>query len=122
MRDLKLGADGDLVVADGDLQLTYEDDGTSAALAQEATIRLRLFLGEWFLNEGLGLPYFEVVFVKNPNPSQIRALVRAELLRIKGMASVEAAELFYTGARAATLAFSGRATSGAAVAGTVGVG
>lgn len=64
------------------------DDGSAAllvnladAVRQRVSIRLQLFLGEWFLNTRLGFPYFRDVLVKNPDFGLIRALVRTAVLK-----------------------------------------
>ena len=45
------------------------------AIAQHVEARLRLFLGEWFLDLREGVPYFENVFVKNPNIALVKSLL-----------------------------------------------
>lgn len=44
-------------------------------LAQRLTCKLKAFLGEWYLDRRVGVPYFEEVLVKNPNIAKIRALL-----------------------------------------------
>lgn len=46
-------------------------------LAQNITIRLKLIYGEWFLNTQLGVPWFEKVFVKNPDLSAIDIIIKS---------------------------------------------
>lgn len=55
MSDLKLGVDGDLEIKNGDLLLTTSDDAVRQHLQQ----RLRTFLGEWFLDLDVGIPFFQ---------------------------------------------------------------
>ncbi|AZF88449.1 hypothetical protein TAC_0061 [Acinetobacter phage TAC1] len=44
-----------------------------ASLAQRLVIRLNTFLGSWFLNENLGIDYFNKVFEKTITKSSIDA-------------------------------------------------
>lgn len=61
MKDLLLTSDGDLCIDDNaNVEITD-------SVIQEIQIRLRWFLGEWKINPEWGLPYYEQVFVKNPN-------------------------------------------------------
>ena len=60
MTDVALNADGDLTIRDGDLHII---DGTEA-IRQHLQVRLAFFGGEWFLDRGLGVPYFERVLRK----------------------------------------------------------
>ncbi|MCG8433499.1 MAG: hypothetical protein MJA83_05665 [Gammaproteobacteria bacterium] len=71
MADFKLDASGDLDLSTGDIQIITGN----AAIAQELTIRLRFFLGEWFLDVREGIPYIQQFFRKNPNPNIIRDVI-----------------------------------------------
>jgi hypothetical protein len=46
-------------------------------VAQNITIRLKLIYGEWFLNTQLGVPWFEKVFIKNPDLSAIDIIIKS---------------------------------------------
>jgi hypothetical protein len=46
-------------------------------VAQNITIRLKLIYGEWFLNTQLGVPWFDKVFVKNPDLSAIDIIIKS---------------------------------------------
>lgn len=56
---------GDIHFKDGDIQITD-------SIVQAITIRLRWFLNEFKYQPSFGVPYYEDVFVKNPNINQIR--------------------------------------------------
>lgn len=61
-------------------------------LAQRISTRLSTFLGEWYLDRSLGVPYFEEVLVKNPNIDQIRSLlitIIADTEEVKQVTSME---------------------------------
>lgn len=81
MSDLKLGADGDLAIKNSDLQLTTSDDAVRQHLQQ----RLRTFLGEWFLDLDVGVPYFQDILVKNPNINQIDGILKQKILTTPGV-------------------------------------
>jgi hypothetical protein len=66
----------DLKLTNGDLTVISGLDAT----AQRLKIALLLFLGEWFLDERVGVPYYDRVFVKNPNQSVINSMFRKIIL------------------------------------------
>ncbi len=68
----------DLTFVDGDLVL-------SADVAQAVKIRLLFFQGEWFLNRGAGLPYFEQIFVKAPNLDHVSSIFRRTIVDTPGV-------------------------------------
>jgi hypothetical protein len=76
--DIRLSDTHDLYVSD--VGATALIVSLADAVRQRTSIRLQLFLGEWFLNTRLGIPYFRDVLVKNPDFSVIRALVRERVL------------------------------------------
>lgn len=53
------------------------DVSNAAQVAQNITIRLKLIQGEWFLNTQLGVPWFEKIFVKNPDLSAIDIIIKS---------------------------------------------
>lgn len=52
----------------------------AAAGAQKLSNKFRFFLGEWFLDQRLGVPYYQVVFVKNPDLGAIKQLFRKVIM------------------------------------------
>lgn len=76
MSDLKLDGNHDLVVSQGDLVLTSGKEAHAQRLKQ----RLLLIFGEWFLDRLRGIPIFDQVFVKRPNPVVVDALYKREIL------------------------------------------
>lgn len=70
----------------GDIALTGTHQASlTTTFEQEATQRLRMrmrrFLGEWFLDTGLGIPYRRDILVKNPDLQVIRSIFVQELLK-----------------------------------------
>ena len=78
MTDIRLGKDGDIVVSEiGDISLTE-------SVRQAVLIRLRWIYQEWRLGPEMGFPWFEEVFIKNPNTVKIRSLIRDEIMQVEG--------------------------------------
>ncbi len=72
---------GDLVVDKGQLVLVEEREELEQHLAQ----RLRTFLGEWFLDTTIGIPYFDDILVKQPNVNVVDTLFIDEILGTPGI-------------------------------------
>lgn len=80
---------GDIAIVNGDFALVTGVDETVQFLIQ----RLKLFLGEWFLDETLGLPYFDEVFVKNPDPIALDSIFKTYILKSPGVLELTAFSL-----------------------------
>lgn len=81
MSDIKLNTDGDVDISQPDLQLTT---GTNA-IDQHLKQRLKMFLGEWFLDNRIGLPYFQHILKKNPDPIVIDSVYKRQILTTPGI-------------------------------------
>lgn len=79
--DLLLDDNGDLDFSTGDLKL-------GISVSQCIAIRLKYFLGEWFLDLDKGLPYFQQVFVKPADPTGVAGLMRKTILDTPGVSAV----------------------------------
>lgn len=86
--DLKLES-RDLDTTNAQLSLV---SGTEA-IAQHIGIRLRTFLGEWLLDEKVGIPYFTDILVKNPNPAILQKIFRDCIAETPGVLSIEDYEI-----------------------------
>lgn len=76
--DIKLDPNGDVSFLNGESSVTSigaED------LAQRLQIRLRTFLGEWFMDNTLGVDWWGRVFGKNRSKTAVDALIQAEILK-----------------------------------------
>jgi hypothetical protein len=72
--------------------------------------KFSLGLGEWFLDTSQGIPYLSVLGVKNPDLSAIRAMLRAVILSVPPIVSVQ--ELSVTlNPKTRALAYNFRATA-----------
>ena len=74
--DLKLGSDGDLVFENNDLVLV---DGQEA-IKQHLTMRLQEFLGEWFADSTVGVPWISEILIKNPSFLVVQEILKAVIL------------------------------------------
>ena len=107
--DLKLDTNGDLEVIGGEVSLL---DGPEA-IAQHLRIRLKTFLGEWFLNETIGMPYFEEFLIKNPSKLVIDTRMRQAITTTPGIASLTTLNYeFEPITRNLKLTFTAKLTSG----------
>lgn len=62
---------------------------------QRLAARLKFFLGEWFLDRRLGIPYYRHVFVKNPNLDVVRRIFTTVITRCPGVLALTNLELDY---------------------------
>jgi len=78
-----------LLTSTGDIYIGPEGDiATTNSVAQAVYIRVKWFLGEWRLGPDKGFPYFEEVFVKNPNLTKIKFLLRDLIITVEGVTNV----------------------------------
>ena len=93
--DLKLTtATGDLDITNGDVTLLSGEDAT----AQYLVTRLRTFLGEWFLDSRIGIPYFESILIKNADIRVIQSIIRRAIETTDGIDSVVNMDFDFDGA------------------------
>lgn len=84
--DLEIGADGDLILVDG-----------IDSIRQHLKIRLQFFRGEWFLDQRLGIPYFEEVLRKAPDLNVVQSLLRDAIRTTPGVLGISEFSLDYDG-------------------------
>lgn len=66
---------GDLALEGGTfVELGRTDETRVRYIRQVLATRFKFFLGEWFLDQRQGAPFYRDVFVKNPNMDLIRSL------------------------------------------------
>ena len=76
------------VEATGDLEFPLRIVRGVEAFRLRLLARLRFFKKEWFLDTRQGVPYFEVVYVKNPDISLVQAIFRRAILSTPGAQSI----------------------------------
>lgn len=62
-------------------------------IEQLLTQRLNTFLGEWFLDKSIGIPYFQEILKKNPNPSDIEAIFVDKITKTTGLKELNSLEI-----------------------------
>jgi hypothetical protein len=95
VRDIALTTGNDFLVGASPNGVDLQLIGDAEALAQAVNIALQSFAGEWFLNTDDGVPYWQSVFIKNPNPTLLQALFRTQILNVDGITSVTSLTIAY---------------------------
>ncbi len=73
----------------GDIDLSRGLIGGQEYIAQRVGNRLKFFLGEWFLDQRLGVPYFREILRKGAPSDVVRSVIRQVILETPGILSVE---------------------------------
>jgi len=81
MSDILLDSTGDIDTSQPDLQQTT---GVKA-IKQHLKQRLKTFYNEWFLDLRRGLPYFQHILVKNPDPVIVDSAFKRQILNTPGV-------------------------------------
>ena len=87
--NIQLDDDGDWLVTNNQLQTVTGAD----EIAQKIKNRLRAFRGEWFLDVRVGMPWFEKILKKNPNPAEVETIITEEIVNTDGVLNVRDIEL-----------------------------
>ncbi len=87
--NLKMDIDWDLAMEDNELVLI---DG-SEEIAQLVQQRVGTFLGEWFLDSSIGVPYFQQILKKNPDPAVIDAVLKKTISQTDGLLELTAMDI-----------------------------
>lgn len=98
--DWLLDENGDKAVVNGDFVLVDGVDEIVQFLCQS----LRFIQQEWFLDETEGFPWFDDVFIKNPDLNAVTAVFKTYIINIPGILSLTAFALnFDPGERTLTV-------------------
>ena len=82
-------------------------------ISQQIKISLQFWLGEWFLNSTLGVPYLERICVKSPNIQHIRQIFRNTIQNVNGVTAVNALNLSVDASkRVLTVSYTATTTDG----------
>lgn len=79
--NIELDESGDWKIENGKVKFVSGQD----EIKQILKIKFQTFLGEWFLDTRRGVPWFAKVFKKNPNPSEVEALIIDTILSSPGV-------------------------------------
>jgi len=82
--NIKLDANGEIAIENGELVFVTGQEELTQFIGQ----KLKTFFGEWFLDLRLGIPYFEVIFQKQPDPAVIDAVYINEITDTPGVTSL----------------------------------
>jgi hypothetical protein len=91
--DLVINDDGDIGTVDPARGL----DEALEAYRQDLAVRMHVFSGEWFLDEDVGLPYYQTILIKNPQAAAIQAVFREALLEAPYVKEITSLDLSYDG-------------------------
>lgn len=72
----------DIVFRNWKCDVTYDQQDV---VAQRLKIKLSTFLGEWFLDTSIGIPYFEEVLVKGFDKQSVDALFQTAIVEDSGV-------------------------------------
>lgn len=108
--DLALSdVDGDVVIDNGDLLRVENAD----AIEQNISQRLKIYLGEFFLDQTVGIPYFQSILVKKANLAVVDAVLKDTIINTLGVLELIEFELDYDAQlRSLLLSFQARVLDG----------
>lgn len=82
MADLTLNKESwDIELSGQDMAFTSD----SEAIQQHLEQRLKTFYQEWFLDRRVGVPYFQQVLVKSPDPIVLDSVFKAVIVNTPGV-------------------------------------
>lgn len=69
--------DGDFVLLNGQLQIERRPYAVAAIKIRN---RLRIWLGEWYANRAIGMPYVQKIFAKGVDPAIVRRMFQDAIM------------------------------------------
>lgn len=98
MSDLAMDlSTNDLLISNGDLSIV---DGTDA-IAQDLQQTLQVWLGEWFLDTSVGIPFKQQILVKNPVIDLVQADIINAAQAVPGIVEIQEISMDYDNANRA---------------------
>ncbi len=82
---MALDSDGDMALSAAGIPFFI---GSSDEAIQRLRVRFKMFLGEWYRDQNLGVPYYQHVLIKQPNLVLIRSLWRQLILDTPGITGI----------------------------------
>jgi len=86
MADIKLGNDHDIVFDGNDFSVTKTKDET---LQQRLKVKLLTFLEEWYLDRGLGVPWFQRIFQKGTSKETVDIILKRKIAEEPEVISIQ---------------------------------
>lgn len=110
MSTIKIDQNNDIELVNNDAFLLTGRDEIAQVLRQE----LRVFAGEWFLDTREGVPYFQDILKKAPDPARIDAIFKDKILSSPGVIELLQFNIELGGedGRQLSLTFSARTSDG----------
>ena len=102
---------GDLTWKNGPLTPDYTTQSRVDVVAQRLLIRLRSFQGDWFLDTGYGIPYFQRILGHKIKKSAVDLIFQREILAENGVKELTFFESTFEN-RKYTLSFRVKVTTG----------
>lgn len=99
--DLKLDNNGDLDLTNGEMSLVTDGE----RMAQQIRIRLRMFKGEWMLDQRQGMPYLQELFRRPYVEALALARFRTAIQGVPGVQHVENLQLELSATRQLSVSF-----------------
>ena len=107
--DIGVDYTNDIAIVDDDLELV---DGVEA-IGQDVGCRLLTFLGEWFLDSRIGMPYFTKILGQKPRLAAVESIFREAILSTPGIITVSDLEIGFEGTtRVLSVSFHADTTEG----------
>lgn len=79
---MALDSNGDIAL--NDAGIPFFIGGVDEAI-QRMRVRFQFFLGEWYRDQNLGIPYFQHILIKRPRLTLVRSLWRQTILDTPGI-------------------------------------
>ena len=76
---------GDAVFINGPLSPAGITQEPAEVVAQRLSIRLKTFLGEWFLDVGYGVPYYQQILAKKTTKVAVDRIFQQQILSERGV-------------------------------------
>jgi hypothetical protein len=106
---------GDLDISTGNLVITND---IPTCVAQDLNSKFKFFQGDWFADKRLGVPYYQYVFVKNPNMGIVRQVLLSVIKSNPDVTTIVSADLqYFSTQRSATAKFVLKTTGGVQLTG-----
>ena len=121
MSSLLQTSQGDLDITTNPGRVTLLDDKAQCA-AQKIRNRLLFFLGEWFLDTRLGVPWFQSILVKNPDIPIVTQIIRQVILSVPSITAIVSLLVNYVPkARSVAFTFEAQCETGQTIQGGSGL-